>query len=199
MLAVVRMIGCGALLMVVFSGCSGGSVEMPTSYESWNAKDGTFRLDYPANWKAAGGGKQGIQWATFTSGGAEIRVSVDRSSSLINDIMDPTGAGMDEDLPEELAPVAQVHEMKRDVVAADMSAYKEDDPIKFETKLGEGRKSAFSASVGLGRKIKGYRATVISRERGINILCKGPVKSWEKLQPVFDKVLDSLDYGTPER
>lgn len=83
------------LSMVAICGC-GGSVAIPSSYESWNAKDGTFKLDYPANWEAKGGGKHGLQWAKFTSGPAIIRVDTDVSSSLMGGIGNVGLAGFGE-------------------------------------------------------------------------------------------------------
>jgi hypothetical protein len=179
-------------------GC-GGSVAIPSSYETWNAKDGTFQIEYPDTWEAKGGGKQGIQWARFTSGSAEIRVDVKISGSLVADIMDPTGVGVDEDTPEELAPVAMAHEMRHDEFAAKMTAYKEESPVKFECKLGDGRKSVFTSSQGIGKKMQGYRATVLSHDRELNLTLKGPAKMWDKLQPSFDQILGSLTHGVPER
>src|SRR5688500_8070273 len=74
-----------ALLLFSTVGC-GGKITAPKSYKRWNAKDGSFSVDYPADWKAEGGGKQGIQWAEFTHGNAQIRINLDVSSSLVSDI-----------------------------------------------------------------------------------------------------------------
>lgn len=188
------------LLVVGLSGC-GSSVAIPSSYKSWNAKDGTFKLNYPANWEAKGGGKQGIQWASFASGKASIRVDTDVSSSLMGGI-GQVGMGFGEELSEEdameLAPVHGIHEGRKEQFAEDMRAYSEEDPIKFSSSLGEGRKSAFSSSEGMGTKIRGYRATVLSNNKGIHIVCKCPAKYWDELKPAFDEILESLEYGVAE-
>ena len=41
--AVIGIVGCG------------GNVPAPTSYSPYNAKDGSFQCEYPAEWEAAGG------------------------------------------------------------------------------------------------------------------------------------------------
>jgi len=183
-------------------GC-GGSVAIPSSYKSWNAKDGTFKLKYPDNWDAKGGGKQGIQWAKFTSGSAIIRVDTDVSSSLMGGIVDAglaggLGEGLSEEEAMELAPVHMIHKMREEQFAMERSGYKEEAPIKFDSKLGEGRKSAFVASEGLGSKVRGYRVTVLSNNKGIHIVCQCPAKYWEKLKPKFDEICESLEYGIAE-
>jgi hypothetical protein len=179
-------------------GCGGGSVAIPSSYKSWNAKDGSFKLDYPDNWEASGGGRQGIQWAKFISGGAEIRVDTEVSGGLIGDILTGPG-GPDKDIPDELAPVASVHEIKADALADEISGYKEEAPVKFTAPMGDGRKSAFSGSQGLGTKIRGYRATLLGRDKAIRIVCRCPEKYWDELQPSFDKILDSFAFGIAEQ
>lgn len=187
-------------------GC-GGSVKVPTSYQRWNAKDGTFSIDYPDGWNAEGGGKQGIQWAKFTEGSAEIRVAVDVSSSLIGDIAGSANQALGgalggdlgqigEKLDVDLAPVAAAHEVNRESTTGDLAGYKEEKAEKFTSKLGEGRKSPFKAKGALGSNIRGYRATVLSHERGIKVLCICPASQWEKLKPAYDKILDSLAIGT---
>ncbi|MHC4401596.1 MAG: hypothetical protein ACYTG0_18140, partial [Planctomycetota bacterium] len=41
--------------LVALGGC-GGSVQVPTSYDTFNAKDGTVQCKSPAGWSQNGGG-----------------------------------------------------------------------------------------------------------------------------------------------
>jgi hypothetical protein len=180
--------------LAMFAGCDGG-LTTPTAFETWNAKDGTFAIEYPADWKADGGGKQGIQWAEFNKGSNVITVDTSMTTSLIGDI---SGAGRvdTEEIPEELAPAAKTHEFMKDMAVGDkFSNYKEQDAIKIMPPVGEGRKSVFTASKGLGQKVKGYRATIPQSDKGLIIFCYGPEKNWDKLQPAFDRILDSVQRG----
>jgi hypothetical protein len=179
---------CG---MLAIAGCN-SAVETPTAYGTWNAKDGTFLIEYPEGWKADGGGKQGIQWAEFSKGSNVITVDTNLTTSLIGD---PTSA-IGEDVPEELAPAAAAHRFMKDSAVGDkFSNYKEEDAIKITPPVGEGRKSVFTASKGLGQKVKGYRVTVPQSDKGLLIFCYGPEKNWEKMQPAYDRILDNLKRG----
>ncbi len=182
-------------------GCGGEPVKAPTGYLEWNAKDGTFRIDYPNDWEADGGGKQSIQWARFKKGSAEIYVNVRFSESALADVMGAGGGMMgvggalgvdDSDIP---SPVAAVHAQKKDEVAEDYSNYSEEEAIAIRPSLGEGRKSEFSAAKTLGT-VKGYRATIINKDRGITVLCTCSESDWPTLQPAFDKILDQMTRGT---
>ncbi len=70
----------GAVLAI--GGCAGKAV-VPTSYSTYNAKDGSFQIQYPAGWEADGGDRSGYAWAKFTSGGAVISVDANVVGSLI--------------------------------------------------------------------------------------------------------------------
>lgn len=63
--------------------------------------------------------------------------------------------------------------------------------------LGEGRCSEWSGDAGVwgGGKMHGYRATLLSGERRVTIVCRCPESNWKILQPAFDKVLGSLAPG----
>ena len=190
------------LLLASMLGCGSAPVAAPTAYEVWNAKDGTFRIEYPADWTADGGGKQSIQWARFQKGSAEIYVNVKFSDSAMGDIMGAGGGGImdiggamgieDQDLP---SPVAAMHASKKDEVAAEYSNYSEGDAIPIRPMLGDGRKSEFSASKAFGT-IKGYRATILNKDRGITVLCTCAESDWPTLQPAYDKILDGMTRGS---
>ena len=68
------------------SGCGGNPAAVPTTYDTYKAQDGSFEVQYPANWESKGGGVPGRAWAKFTSGNAEIAVEADSVGSIMADI-----------------------------------------------------------------------------------------------------------------
>jgi hypothetical protein len=184
--------------LLALAGC-GGSAEAPTSYTKYNAKDGSFACERPANWEAAGGGK-GHQWAKFTSGGAEISIRTDVTGSLMADIAQAQNqsAGIDAG-DEDLAPVAKVHEMGKEAMAEQMSDYQEQAPESVKTGLGDARKSEFSATGTFGGKVRGYRVTALTRDKRVQVVCQCSESDWETVKPAFDKAIESLGPGTPQR
>lgn len=205
--SLLALIGPAALILGT-AGCGGGPVSAPTGYAEWNAKDGTFRIDYPDDWKAEGGGRHSVQWATFTKGSAMIDVKVSFSESVQGDIlgggagvgqattiMGPEGDSSGEDEPPP--PVAILHEAKKKNFAKQYSEYKEQAAIKIQPSLGEGRKSEFTAATSF-RKIHGYRTSILNSNRGITIICQCAEADWNTLKPAFDKILDGVTLGVKE-
>jgi len=187
------------------AGCS-GSVSAPTSYDNYNAKDGSFACKYPAGWEAKGGGRGGFHSASFSQGAAKIKVSADLAGSLLGDIAKSGMAGMmpagevglaEEDL-EEFSPVAQVHQMGQEEMADEFGDYQEQASEAVDTELGKGRLSEFSASTGFGGKLRGYRLTVLAHDRRVTVVCYVPEKNWAVLEPAFSEVIGSLKRGKEE-
>ena len=180
-----------AAFSVMVAGCGGGPVPAPTSYKTWENKDGGVAVDYPEGWDADGGGKKNT-WASFEKGSAKIKLQTDITGSLLGDMAggpsDKLGPPSDEDYP-----VHKVHVLGKDAVAAEFSDYKEEKPTKFQNAIGgEGRKSEFSASGGFSGPVKGYRATFLSRDRRFTVICTCAESDWATLKPAFDKVLESF-------
>lgn len=180
--------------LVGMSGCGPAPLAAPSSYTNYQSKDGSFDIDFPSGWKQEGGGKKGMAWAKFGQGSAEIRINTDTAGSLLGDIS-KLGTGGEAPV-EELEPEAQVHEMRKDLLAEEIDGYQEESPAVVETAIGRGRKSKFTGSGSFGGKLHGYRATVLSRDLRIAIVCKCSDSDWKVVQPVFDKVIDSLKPGT---
>jgi hypothetical protein len=189
--------------MLTLAGC-GGKVPAPTSYKTWQATDGTFSIQYPEGWKAQGGGKRGIQWAEFSYGSAKIRIDVSTQSSLIGDIAGSTNTMLglndplteaDPEFIEEMAPVAAAHEFYLKAFPVPLSSYKEQEPVAYRAPLGDCRKSEFTARSGAARKLRGYRATALTRDKGVHILCQCTDANWKTLQPAYDHILASIAYG----
>jgi hypothetical protein len=193
-----------SLLMAAgLTGCgSQPPITTPTSFEQWNAKDGTFRIDYPSGWEANGGGRNSIQWARITNGNAEIHVEVKFSDSALADVMGAGGGmmggalGVDQsDLP---APVDAIHAAKQEEVAQEFSNYAEvGEPEAFRPFLGDGRRSEFTATKGLV-KLRGYRATILSNDRGIRVVCRCDESDWPVLQPVYVDILNKMTRGSKQ-
>ena len=201
-----KRMGLVGLVAVLLAGCS-ESVQTPTTYKKWNAKDGLFAVEYPEGWKADGGGKSGIQWAEFSKGGCYITIDSNISGSVFADIAGAASGGLGSDgeqidpkLAEQLAPAAAAHKM----IAKDQQRfekfknYKEEEPTKITPPVGEGRKSLFTASAGMGQKVKGYRITIPTNDKAIIVFAYGPEKDWSKIQAAYDQIFDRMEMGTPE-
>jgi hypothetical protein len=182
--------------LLVIAGCGSHRAVVPTSYDTYNVKSGAFKIEYPGGWKAEGGGQSGFGWATFTSGNAKISVGTSLAGSLIGGL---AGAGIHvmgtEDDPH-LAPVARVHQSERKEFEEE-GGVKEQDPVVVQTKMGEGRKSEFAGKTTFGSPIHGYRATVLSINHRIRVVCQCPQAEWETLKPAFDICIESVGEGRP--
>ena len=196
----------GLAAAILLAGCS-ESVQTPTSYKKWNAKDGLFAVEYPEGWKADGGGKQGIQWAEFKKGSCIITIDSNISGSAFAELAGAATAGLggdgapiDPKLAEKLAPAAAAHRWIADDTQRfeKFKNYKEEEPTVINPPVGEGRKSLFTASAGMGQKVKGYRITIPKNDRAIIVFAYGAEKDWSKVQGAYDKIFDGMEMGTPE-
>jgi hypothetical protein len=179
------------------TGC-GSKVEAPTAFEVWKDEDGAFSIEYPADWDASGGGKNGVKWAEFTMGSAAIKLDFDMVTSLIGDISQAgAGGGFREEPidPEEQilrAPVHKAHLFGKKAAEMNYSGYAETAPIVYRAKLGDSRKSEFKSS-SIAGSVRGYRATSLTINHGVIIYCTCSPSDWEDLKPAFDRVLASLN------
>jgi hypothetical protein len=177
------------------AGC-GGSVPAPKSFVAYNSPDGRFACDYPKGWEATGSGDKTdapYSWAKFTKGNAEIKVDADFAGSLFGDIAKASGAMMGGDAE---APTAKVHPLGMRHMKEEYNNYQEREPKAFQSKgVGEGRRSVFIADGMLGAKIFGYRATLLSGDRRITVVCSCPATNWQILKPAFERVIGSLRIG----
>ena len=191
-----------AVFLSLAAGC-GEPVKVPTSYAKWAPEGDTiFHIDYPEGWNADGAGKNQTQWATFKKGGCLIDCKTNVSSSLIGDIsqsMNQMGGGGDALSPEEMeerSPAAAAHawNMKNSPPDAYGSYKEEPKAIAFQSGLGDARKSIFTGTM-MGRSVKGYRASFLTKDRGVIVFCHCSAKDFEKMKPAFDKVLESVRRG----
>jgi hypothetical protein len=187
----------GAVLAM--SGCSGPAV-VPAAYNTYNSDDGTFQIQYPAEWKVEGGGTRGYNWAKFTSGSAQILVESNVAGSLVADISkigSPVHVTSGQAEQPDRAPVAVVHEHERQGFEED-EGVQEQEPVILQTALSEARKSEFTGARTFGGAIRGYRATALSSENRIRVVCQCSESQWEALTPAFDKVIASVARGKPQ-
>ncbi len=202
MMCVSRWSLLGLFLFGILVGC-GESITTPKAFKKFNSKDGSFAVEYPENWKAEGGGGQGVQWAEFSKGAALVTINTNISGSVIADIAGNANPGLDGDAidpkeAEKLAPAAAAHNwIKQDPTRFEkFKKYEEEEPTKITPPLGEGRKSLFTASTG-GRKVKGYRITIPTHDKALIIFAYAPVKDWSKVQGAYDSMFDKMEFGTP--
>jgi hypothetical protein len=182
--------------LLAISGCE-GAVAAPKAFEAYHSADGRFSCDYPKGWEieaVAGKPDSPFSHAKFSKGSAEIRVDADFAGSLFGDIAKAGGAmgGNSE------APTARVHPLGIRHMKEEYSNYQEREPKAFQSKgMSEGRRSVFIADQTLGGKIYGYRATLLSNDRRITVICSCPATNFQTLKPAFEKVIASLRQGGP--
>jgi hypothetical protein len=174
-----------------FAGC-GGAVPTPKAFVAYNSPDGRFACDYPQGWEVeVGAGKPDApySYAKFNKGNAEIRVDADLAGSLFGD-MAKAGGNM---TGSAEAPVAKIHPMNVRNMKKEFNNYTEREAVAFKSKgLGEGRRSIFIADQSLGGKIYGYRATFLSGDRRITVICSCPATNWKALKSAYERVTESL-------
>ena len=180
---------------ILCAGCGQPPLEAPTAFKEWNAKDGTFCIEYPDDWEPEGGGRNGIQWAKFHKGSALIDVSVSFSESVVGDILSTDGGGVATE-EEAFAPVAVIHASKMKAMTDIYSNYREKEAVAIRPPLGDARKSEFQASKGL-TPVHGYRVSILNNNRSITVICHCAEKDWKNLQTAFDRIVDALALGTP--
>ncbi len=193
---VLTRVGIAALYMtgLLVSGCS-GPVAVPDSFTNYKAKDQSFAIDYPEAWDAVGGGQSGFYSARFTSGSASIKVTADMVGSVIGNIMDPNSSSSDEEVPEELKAIYQVHEMGKEKMAEEFSKFLESPPTPTQTAFGDSRLSEFTGGGSFGGRMHGYRLTALGVDRRITVVCCCREGDWEALKPAFRRVLATLSHG----
>ncbi len=182
---------CAFFSLLGVPGC-GGEVPAPKAFVTYNAPNGRFACDYPKGWEVTGSTSKAespLSAAKFSMGNAEIKVSADLAGSLFGDITRSTGSMGGDDEP----PVAKVHPMGVRSMKDEYSNYEEREAKGFKSRgIGEGRRSIFIADQTLGGKVYGYRATLLSGDRRITVVCSCPATNWKALKPAFEKVIESL-------
>ena len=159
----------------------------------FSAKDGAFKLRHPQGWEPDTGSRPDntYSWASFTRDSAKIQVHADVKGSLMSG---SDSAGQHEE-GSESAPVHVAHELYQKAAEEEFSDYKESKPVVFKgSQLGEGRISLFTGSEKglMGSRLRGYHATLLTKDRRVTILCQCHDKEFAKLKPTFLAVCRSL-------
>lgn len=158
-----------------------------TRGDSQNQK---FGVDYPVDWEFKTGGGTGgrPEWIRINADDLTISIKTDLAASAVGDISSLGGTIQEGEVPEELEPIAQVHDFMKSEVEANMNTYDEEPPEKIMAQAGNSRLSKFVGDRGMfdGGKAFGYRATMPCGPDKIKVLiiCES--------QKVFDKYDETL-------
>jgi hypothetical protein len=184
----------GLLFLLPNMGSKKGEIEPPEAYTVYEDKVGNqFRVDYPQGWEVKSGGRgTSNPWARFMNGSATIRVKTSMGASALGDIMGI--GGYDEDTPDELTAVAQIHTFMKEQYAEEYSDYDEQPATMIETGMGKGQFSEFTAAGSWGSKIKGVRLTCLAVNYQFTVLCDCPEADWAVCRPIFEHVAKSLSH-----
>ncbi len=211
LLCLVVVFGGGAY--VVMAARPERVTKAPAQFKSYTAKDQSFKCLQPEGWQVDGGALGGVRAAaTFTQGGAKIRVSSDLEGSLMGDISKspidmgglsvPGGPDMGAAAKElNRPPVEKVHMADAEEVESimELNGYREyaDGQMQsFQSAAGDARFSEFTADGGMfGGKIKGMRATLLGGERRVRVVTYCLEEDWTTLKPAFQKVIVSVTPG----
>ena len=171
-------------------GCAAQPATAPTSFTQFESKDKQVKFEYPEGWEVTASGGQGLlSHSVFKQGAAKIDVGCDLAGSLFAGPAGPRD-------PNQEPPVVRIHEMGLKTMKEDMSGYEEQPAQPIQAKVGEGRIAEFTAAGSFGGKIRGYRATALTRDRRVTVICTCPEKDWETLKPAFTRVISSLSQGS---
>jgi hypothetical protein len=177
--------------LALTQGCGSKPATAPTAYTAYQAKDQSFRCEYPTGWEAQGGGAGGYASAIFSQGSATIKVSADTVGSLFGDIaksFSQAGGKVD----EENRPLIQVHAKGKKQVAEEFGGFAEVATEKVQSRMGETLRTEFTAARTFGGKIHGYQSTTLGVERRLTVVCTCAEGDWQTLKPAFEKVIASV-------
>jgi len=203
--ALVSVIGVAAIVLwtgvIFFIRGFGGhgstpQITAPVEFARTKANNSKFSAEAPSGWEVTTGGGSGGKptWLKIKHEGITISIKENIVSGVLGD-MAQAGRNFNEEIPDELAPVAKLHETIKGQTAELLSNYNEQPPVKIKTLgMGDGRMSEFTASEwSLGKAIYGYRVTLLAGPRQLNVLIKCPSKShWEVLKPTFQQIVKSI-------
>lgn len=198
----VSVLGLGLLIgvpLLMFSGEK--PMEPPASYAAFQHDNKeAFKCEYPEGWSVESGGTGGsTPWAKFEQGDVKIRVRSSMGASAIGDISKNLGGNVLGDaggeLDEELAPVANVHNLMKDQFAQDYGEYQESGAETIKSGFGDTRVSEFTASGSWGGTIRGMRASMLGLNLQFTVICDCPEDDWEVCRPIFERVIKSMSRG----
>jgi hypothetical protein len=208
----------GALVIVAIAaalagGCRPDAAKAPTGFMPYVGSDKSFACQSPNGWKRSESGANGIMSSVaFTSGTAKVKITSDLQGSLMADMTRANNAqaenlngSLPEGMPEQVAaqmpkpvpPVEKLHKAGKKSMEETFGDYEETAMTSFPCALGEARLSEFTGEAGIlqGGKTHGYRATILSGDRRVTVVCQCPESDWSTLKPAFGTILQSLSPG----
>jgi hypothetical protein len=165
------------------------SVEAPKGFVSYRVPDGSFRCEFPSDWKHHLAGETGRYEVTFSRGRSSVHIIQGPVESLVGDIAAAPEGG---EGGGGRSPVAVAHEQKRDAVPAGLTDYQEEEAEPTDSRFGRGLRSPFTATANDKYRMRGYRATLRSAGRVYEVVCQCPETDWENLEPAFAHVIESV-------
>ncbi|TWT62133.1 hypothetical protein [Rubinisphaera italica] len=164
------------------------------------SKQGNIGVEYPSEWKFETDGGQGgvAEWIRITGDDISVSIRTNLKASAMGDIASAGGTIQDEEVPEELEPIAAVHDFLQSDMQSIMEPYEEESPEKIETKAGNSRISKFQGDRGFvnGGMAYGYRATLPSGNDKLKVVCTcESEKDLEKYDSLLRKMI--LSIGRP--
>jgi hypothetical protein len=196
----IGLTGVGFAVVKMVAGAGGPAKPVEKQWGTFHHELGNFKIEHPTDWKVSSKGGTGgiLPWALFEGDDASVRVRADQNGSSIGTIAQAGSnlgfsvPGVDqEEAPDELDPVAAVHEFQVNDVKGDYNDYEETPPETITTPFGEGRLSVFTASSGFS-KYKGLRCTFLASDFQYNIICKISSGQFDKFEPVFRRMVMSF-------
>ncbi|HVJ86402.1 MAG TPA: hypothetical protein VM452_12205 [Caulifigura sp.] len=190
-----------------FSSGGGDSRPLEKTFVVHSGPEKIFSFEYPSDWtiEQSSGGTGGKPPIVLMNGdGAIFRIKGSVGGSMVGTIAQQGGAAgiaiPGQDAPvgggDDQSPETTVHQFQQEFFKADYKTFDEEDMKKIETPFGEGRISIFTAQESfLSPKIKGYRATFMDNNYQYNIRAYVKEGQWEKFQPTFRRMIDSLKRG----
>jgi hypothetical protein len=178
--------------MLSAAGGCGGPAVVPQSFSTYKDPSQFFSIQYPDEWDGNTGSSSNskIGWAKYTSGDAEIFVSVRPVADLIASIAQ-TGINPLVNLVFEPSKAAsKVHWLEKPGPEKE-SGIKEQQALPVDTNAGKGYWSEYTTTDSDSPE-HGYRATVVIGENRVQICCHCPEAEWQALKPAFDKVIASV-------
>ena len=167
---------------------------VPTSYKTYTAIDSSFLCDQPGGWSLheTGATNGNLATAAFQSGAARVRVISDATGSVMADLASVGNSNLP--AAQQVPAVQKIHMMDEKQLAASLPDYDEGDAQPLQSASGEARVSEWTAGGGL----RGYRVTMLGREREFTVICFCPESEWPVLKPVFQRIIGSVKPGPPQ-
>ena len=166
---------------------------LPVSYKTYTAIDNSFSCDQPGGWSLheTGATSGNLATAVFQSGPARVRVISDATGSLMGDIQSSGNSNLPP--AQQIPPVQKLHLMDEKQLAASLPGYDEGNAQAIQSASGEARVSEWTA----GGNLRGYRVTMLGREREFTVICFCPERDWPVLRPAFQRIIGSVKPGAP--